>query len=161
MTPLKEGETALMLELLDQSSIKDVVGRYFFSLDRRDWGVLSSCFTSDACWESSSDNVARMGIEAIIKKLQDVARFSATSHMPSSQSIKVSGDNAAADTFALVHCVLGPVDHGQVFVRGLRYLDEFVRTAEGWRIKHRRHIPIWQYVADTVPAVFPPQQRVT
>ncbi|MFC2001962.1 nuclear transport factor 2 family protein [Chloroflexota bacterium] len=151
MTNLKEGETAPMLELLDRSSIRDIIDRYFFALDRRDWDELSSCFTSDARWESSSDNVVITGNKAIVERLHFVAKFSASSHMPSSQSIKISGDTAAADTFALVHLVFGPIDNGRIFVRGLRYLDEFVRTAEGWRIQHRRHIPIWQYVAETVP----------
>ncbi len=162
MANLKDDEVALMLECLDKIRIRDIINKYFFGLDRRDWDAVSSCFTSDARWESkpetvdrSSETVVRNGIKVIIEKLHKVEQFSATSHLATSQSIKIRGDTAAAETFAIAHCIFGPVDRGRIFVRGLLYVDELFRTAEGWRIQHRVHITIWQYEADTVPTGLP------
>jgi len=44
---------------------------------------------------------------------------------------------------------------GRIRVRGLRYIDDFVKTPEGWRIRHRVHIPIWQYEVVSVPPGLP------
>lgn len=70
-----------------------------------------------------------------------------TSHAPSNQVVTVTGDAATADT--LVTCHLVGAD-GRVQVRGLRYLNDLVRTADGWRISHRQHFVLWQYEARRV-----------
>jgi hypothetical protein len=48
-----------------------------------------------------------------------------------------------------------------MMVRAVRYLDEYVRREDGWRILRRRHLPLWQYDVPTVPATIAPQPTPT
>ncbi len=58
--------TALMRELLDQAAIRNVIRRYFFGIDARDWDALASCYTADARHESRSRTGVSTGIDEIM-----------------------------------------------------------------------------------------------
>ena len=75
-----------------------------------------------------------------------------SSHHPTSQQLAVDGDQATADTFAVAY--LATADE-RIVVRGLQYLDELERGADGWRITSRQHIPQWQYEAARTPVALP------
>jgi hypothetical protein len=72
-------------------------------------------------------------------------------------AFELSGDTAKGDIFAIAHCVVGPAESGIVRVRGIRYLDQYQRRPEGWRIMARKHVPLWQYDANTV-GLMPPKE---
>jgi hypothetical protein len=55
--------------------------------------------------------------------------------------IDLHGDVAHAETQAVAS--LASAAEGLV-TRGLRYSDELVRTASGWRIAHRVHRCVWE-----------------
>ena len=153
MTSSKDDVMILIRELLDKANIREVTARYFFCLDSRDWEKLRSCFTPDASFERKALSQIRTGIVEIIKGAKQVEVYSATCHMMSSQSIDINNNHATTDTFATTTCVVGPIERGRILIRGLRYIDKFLRTLEGWRIQYRTHIPIWQYEVESVPPV--------
>jgi len=137
--------------LADEQAVRDACMRYWAGFDRSDIDVYLAAFTPDA-------TLSLFGGEQVIRLADTAARgelvspFEHSSHAPSSQTISVDGDSATADTFVVAHLV--PRGDGPIAVRGLRYVDDLVRTDDGWRISHRRHFVLWQYdVERTEPRV--------
>lgn len=143
-------------KLLDQTAIRDVIGLYFYGLDRRDFVALAACFTSDANGEYFGGKTVLVGRDAIIEALRPITQFKFSTHLIGNMTIKVDGDRAKADTNAVAFLVVdNDGGKGRILVRGLRYLDDLVQGPDGWRISHRVHIPNWQYEAASVPPAVP------
>lgn len=137
---------ARLERLCDEQEVRDACMAYWAGWDRRDLGILLEGFTPDA-------TLSLFGGEQVLK-IADLAAhgtidydYEHTSHAPSSQVVKVAGDTATADTLVTCHLVR---KDATVAIRGLRYLDDLVRTPMGWRIRHRRHFVLWQYNAECV-----------
>ena len=64
--------------------------------------------------------------------------FSSFQHMVATSKVEIDGDTAKAKTICHNPMVM-PIgdDKVQVFYCGLWYVDDLVRTADGWRIKNR------------------------
>jgi hypothetical protein len=132
---------------VDEQQVRDACMAYWAGVDRRDIQAYLRAFTADATL-SFFDGAVTVPVAQLVRDgVLDKGGFEHTSHTPASQVIAVDGDNATADT--LVTAVLVPAD-GPVSVRGLRYRDDLVRTADGWRIRLRRHSVLWQYDAEKV-----------
>ncbi len=142
-------EKSGLFRLLDEAAVREVIRNYFYGLDRRDFVILKDCFTEDAKGEYDAGKALYEGREAILGALRPIAQFKSTSHVTSSTAITIDGEHAKADTYAVAFLVLD--GERRVLVRGLQYLDQLVRSPEGWRIRHRIHIPTWQYDVDSVP----------
>lgn len=132
----------------DEQGIRDACMRYWAGVDRRDPELFASAFTADAV-------LSLLGGERITKVSDMIASgniggdFEHTSHVLASQVINVTGRTATADSFAVAHLMRAT---GPIFVRGLRYQDELVRTDAGWLIARRDQAALWQY---DVPRVEP------
>jgi len=50
--------------------------------------------------------------------------------------IRISGDTATSRAICFNPMVMGG-DQGQIYFVGIWYVDEFVRTAQGWRMSKR------------------------
>ena len=143
-------------KVFDQAAIRDVLEKYFYGLDRRDFAALADCFTSDAYGEYDGGKTIHVGREAIIEALRGITQFTFSTHLPGSTMIDVDRDRAKTETTGVAFLVVDEGgDKGRILVRGLRYIDDFVKTPEGWRICHRVHIPIWQYEVVSVPPGLP------
>lgn len=46
-------------------------------------------------------------------------------------------------------------DSPTVIIRGVHVVDEYLRTADGWKISKRAHAPFLQYEAPTTRIDFP------
>lgn len=145
------------LALLDRAALREVAECYFSSIDRHDWAALQTCFAADARYEMYNGALTLNGHAEILARLREVARFTATSHAASNMSFVLSGATATGDIFAIAHCVVGPAEKGIVRVRGIRYLDHYRRQPDGWKIVARKHLPLWQYDANTV-SLMPPRE---
>jgi hypothetical protein len=155
---VKSDERSAMLRVIDEAAVRQVIGNYFYAVDRRDFIMLKDCFTEDAKGEYDAGKVVYEGRDAILDGLQGIVQFKSTSHVTSSMFISIDGEDAKADTFAVAFLVLEGIP--RVLVRGLQYIDHLVRTRAGWRIGRRIHIPRWQYeVASVEPAHFQVKER--
>ena len=123
-------------ELIDRIAIRDVMIRYARDLDRRDFDLVASCFTSDA-YAAYSDN-ENAGLENIVSRLRrSVSRFQSSTHFMGDQSVEISSDTAEVQTYAIDY-LLYTVDGTQSqSVGGLRYQDTMVRGDGLWKISHR------------------------
>ena len=141
-------------EISDRLEIQDLLSRYSYAIDDRDWDRLDAIFTPDAVIDDSETGGAK-GSVAQIKAWLPVAmeRFPRCQHMVATTKLDLDGDDATSRTM-LFNPMVHKGDDGveQVFFIGLWYRDRLVRTADGWRIAERYEEMAY---AHNVPAMAP------
>ncbi len=127
-------------EISDRLEIQQLLVDYSTAIDTRRFDDLDLVFTPDAY----IDYRAMGGIDGtfpdVKKWLSEVLpNFPAYSHLIGNFDVRVSRDTAGDTAKSRILCfnpmVLGA--DGQVMFCGLWYDDEFVRTADGWRMTRR------------------------
>lgn len=130
-------------ELADRSAIREVLVRYFRGVDKRDYELIKSCYTSD-CYNEYAHGFKETGTEKVIKMISGVEHFRATMHFMGNQFIEVNGDTAKSETYCIAHHLTPLNDREERdMVQGLRYVDQLVRVNGGWKIKHRVQLRDW------------------
>lgn len=144
------GNVELDQELVDYIAIKRVLDLYMSALDRQDLKDMCLCFTDDADLhyhadlDDASKGDHRVGGQSFAgEPFGRLAKLGSTNHTMSNSVIKIDGDHATADSRGFTY--LYNKEAGQVSMRAVRYLDELLRTGDGWRITRRRHIPQIQF----------------
>jgi 3-phenylpropionate/cinnamic acid dioxygenase small subunit len=120
----------------DREQITDVLIRYATGIDTRDWALFRTCFTADVHADYGAVGVWK-GVDAITDYMDATHKdMVATNHMMSNVAIDENGD--AATVTSDVHAVLAFSEQPPEWVDAVgRYVDEFVRTGDGWRIRAR------------------------
>jgi SnoaL-like domain len=154
---LSAAEVAQVRALLDEQAIRRLVNGYFVGLDRRNADAFRAIFTKGTVRRQEG---AEVDTEQYIAGLLRVGRFAYSHHVTASVAIDLDGDRARGDIYAVAFLAVAPEDDehgdGRMVVRGLRYLDEYVRLDEGWRIASRNGpIPLWQHESDAVAPALP------
>lgn len=140
--PLSDMETAAIQQLCETASI-----RYALALDGKDPEALAMAFSEDGVWEVLGN---RMEGRAAIRdywrtRLADWAPDHGRLHQISNQAIEViDRDHAKGTSTAVVYFFSTANGANRQLVPGLiaRNTDEFVRTAEGWRLSRRSITPV-------------------
>ena len=133
-------------ELADRAEIQDVIVRYGWAIDTKDWALLDTCFTDDAYVDYSSNPGGVQGpykeVRGWLEKM--MSAFPVTQHLMSNVLVSLNGDRATCQTMVTnpqgAATREGPL---HFFYVGGRYDDEFVRTAAGWRIERRVETTLW------------------
>ena len=138
-------------EISDRLEIQQLLVAYSTAIDSRQFDDLAQVFTPDAY----IDYRAMGGIDGHFPEVkawlaQVLPNFPAYAHMLGNFDVTIAGDTAKSRTICFNPMVLpsgasaaagsGPGEAGnqnQVLFCGLWYEDEFVRTAEGWRMTRR------------------------
>lgn len=133
-------DEATVQRLLDEKEIVDVINAYTTALDTRDWDLLESCFTPDG--EADFGNLAGVGVLDSPQALVELCRgalqdLQATQHLQGNYAVEVDGDTAQASCYFQANHFLEGAPGGNVFVVWGKYRDRFVRTPDGWKIRHR------------------------
>jgi 3-phenylpropionate/cinnamic acid dioxygenase small subunit len=133
-------------DLLDRLAIQDLVVRYAWAIDDKDWDALDAVFTRDA-WIDYSANPA--GVAGHLPEIKEwlaasLAPFPMTQHLVTNIDARIDGDRATCRTMMYnpmgAATREGPLHH---FFMGGRYDDELVRTPDGWRIAKRVETLLW------------------
>ena len=126
-------------QLSDRFEIQDILVDYSRCIDRKDWQGLDRVFTQDAFIDYTVMGGPKGSLAEIKQFLSDaMALFSATQHAISNFEIVLNGDSATGRIMCFNPQVLNlGEDQQYTFFIGLWYIDEYVRTAEGWRIRSR------------------------
>ncbi len=136
---------------LDWTTARAVIETYLHGVDAKDEAELLGVFAEDAealYHRGSADERRTLGRDGIVGEIvRSIARFTASNHSISNFTVKLNGDAARTDTFAIANVVFGT----RMLVRGLRYQDLIVRTPAGPVIRERVHTPLWQTELATVP----------
>jgi 3-phenylpropionate/cinnamic acid dioxygenase small subunit len=132
-------------ELADRLAINDLLVRYAWAIDSKDWDALDTVFTPDA----NIDYTATGGIAGTITEIKpwlakSLAAFPATQHLLANSQVTIDGDTANART-AVYNPMGAATREGPLhfFFMGGYYVDQMVRTADGWRIKQRVEHFVW------------------
>ena len=132
--------------LSDRLEIDDLLVRYATAVDARDWSLLDTVFTDDACLDYRSAGGVRGTYEEVRAWLAEVLPvFTWTQHLVVNRAVEL---DAAAGTATSVSSFLNPnglmMDGAPwLFTVGGRYHDRLTRSPAGWRITSRVEETTW------------------
>ena len=136
-------------ELSDRLEIQDLVFHYADLIDRKSFDALRQVFTEDAHIDYSAFGGGVGGREETIAFLHaalGAELFPNTQHLNANVQVTLDGDRASGRVMCFNPMQMAQPDGGkQVFFLGLWYLDEYRRTAQGWRISRREEIKSWVF----------------
>jgi hypothetical protein len=139
--------TMSLREISDRVEIEDLMVRYCYAIDDRDWDAYRSVFTADATIDDTVTGGVRSGVEEHVSYLKRaLTKILISQHAISTIMIKVNGDNATGRS----HCscpMVVDVGEGRkhVFFQGLWYRDVLVRTPQGWKFSARTEEGYWTH----------------
>src|SRR5919108_2316394 len=139
--------TLSLQEISDRIEIEELLVRYCYAVDDRDWDAYRNLFTTDAVLDDTVTGGIRSDVDehvAFMKKA--LSKILISQHAVSTILLDIRGDEASAR----VHCSCPMVlDLGagkrQVFFQGLWYRNRLVRTHEGWKIKELLEEGYWTH----------------
>ncbi len=126
-------------EISDRLELNDLLVDYTTAIDNKDIDALDHIFTQDAYIDYTAYGGIKGNFEEIKEFLQSaLPLFSATQHLIANSSIKLNGDTATGKTMCFNPMVMKKEDGGEdMMILGFWYVDKFIRTENGWRIKER------------------------
>jgi 3-phenylpropionate/cinnamic acid dioxygenase small subunit len=132
--------TLSLQQISDRIEINDLLIRYTKAIDQKDWKLLDTVFTPDA----ELDYVSSGGIKGSYPEARAwlekaLAIFPTTVHYVTNSEVTLQGDRASTRT-AVYNPMFFKKPDGNLhhFAVGAFYVDELVRTKDGWRIAKRR-----------------------
>ena len=136
-------------EISDRFEIQDLIYRYADIIDQKRFDDLRDVFSDDAHIDYSAVGGAvgdRESTIAFLKKA--LPAFTCYQHLNANLQITISGDTATGRVmcFNPQELMLGK-DKSQLFMLGLWYNDEYVRTPKGWRMRKRAEVMSWHFNA--------------
>jgi hypothetical protein len=140
-------------DLIDRAAISDVVHAYATGLDRRDWALLRSIFTDTIEMDFQSVGLRANQVDAD-EWVRDVKRlfagFEATQHTSTNHVHDVRGDEATCTSnMQATHFVAREPNDGldngaDCWTIGGYYVNELVRSADGWKLAKITLNVTWQ-----------------
>jgi hypothetical protein len=126
-----------LAEISDRFEIQQLMVDYSAAIDRKQFDDLDKVFTPDAY----IDYRVTGGIDGRYPEVkawlaQVLPNFPAYYHMLGNFDVRLDGDTATSRTICFNPMVMGG-DKQQIYFVGIWYVDEFVRTPEGWRMSRR------------------------
>ena len=126
-------------ELSDRQEITDLLTDYSYAVDFHRWDDLDAIFTPDATLDLTATGGTSGDITAMKRWLADtLAIFTGHQHLVATSKIELDGDRARARTICHNPMYLDRDGAQHVLFVGLWYVDDLVRTRNGWRIASRR-----------------------
>ncbi len=125
--------------LADRIALEDLVIRYANAIDRGDFDGLDDVFLADAY----IDYRAMGGIDGPYPKVkawlpQALGAFPGYMHLVGNFDFRIDGDTASGRVACFNPMVVpNPEGGSDTMFLGLWYIDEYRRTADGWRISRR------------------------
>jgi len=134
-------DDAGLQQLIDEKAIVEVMNAYTRALDTKNWELLESTMAPDGT--ADFGDLAGVGTLDSPQALVELCRRSfrnlrATQHLQGNYVVKIDGESAKASCNIQASHFQEGLPGGETFFVFARYQDRFVRTPEGWRIKHRR-----------------------
>jgi hypothetical protein len=134
-------------DLSDRAEIQDVLTRYCYAIDDRDWDAYRQLFVPNAIIDDTVTGGIRSGVEEHVSYLaRALSKIRISQHAISTLLLDIDGDSARAR----LHCSCPMVvDLGegktQVFFQGLWYRNRLVRTAGGWKLQELIEEGYWNH----------------
>lgn len=138
-----------MTETDDRFAIRDLFDAYAHCADRRDATGQAALFTDDTRFTVFMDGAGTEptyvlhGREALMPIFDDLNRYEVTTHFNGQNRVVLDGDSATGESYTLAHHIWTEDGVRKLMVASLRYIDEYARTADGWRFAARDLILDW------------------
>lgn len=136
-------------QLSDRAEIYDNVMRYAKGLDTRNWEMVRSCFTPDVYASYNARELGR-GVEKIMDMIKPLENMKVTTHFMGNQLIALHGTSADVETYCIAYLVGSQGGKDTVNIRGLRYIDQFVKQSGQWLTASRIHDADWARTAEVI-----------
>ena len=142
---------ARVRRLEDREQIRELVGRYGYTIDNRDIDALGECFTKDGVLQSQDGIMNAQGRAAVVEMYR--GRFKVlgpTFHFTHDHAIEFdAADSDAASGVIASHAEV--TRNGETMLAAIRYHDRYRREGGRWRFAQRvlsffYYTPITQYV---------------
>ena len=141
-------------QVSDILELKDLALRYAQAVDGRNAEALCALFEEDGVIDGSGYLARGHGEISRITSLLS-KRYQATFHSVQNHTIRLAGDEAEGEVYALSHHLRKEPDDSLVdYVMVMRYRDRYVRGPQGWRFRQRHILLDW---TETRPAERPAQ----
>lgn len=140
----------------DHAEIHDLLARYAWGLDARDFALVARCFAPDA--RATYGGQELEGVDAIVRYVRAVERFRATTHVMTNIVIDLAGDRASVRSQAIAYLVSSESEPDAVRIRGIRYDDEMARIEGRWVITARVHRADWASTLSPGQVQVPPER---
>ena len=127
-------------QVSDRLEIEDLITDYADAIDSLEIDRLDEIFTPDAHIDYSAMGGAVGAYPEVKTFLKDaLPAFKNTQHLIANYQIKLDGDKAMGKIMCFNPMELNTGDGPDipVFFLGLWYIDEYVKTEQGWRISKR------------------------
>ena len=127
-------------EISDRLEIQDLIARYSYALDSRDYDALDDLFTDDAVLDYTATGAIKGSLAAMKDFVANAfTMFEGTQHLTTQTMLTFSDDGDTAYGKSTCHnpMVFGGDLKPKMMIVGLWYVDTFVRTADGWKFKTR------------------------
>jgi hypothetical protein len=131
--------TARVQRLEDLHALQQLRAQYCQALDDGRWDELAELFTPEGAFVGLSTARGRSELRSFFADLQN-GPLTAWWHFSSNETLELSGDLAAGETWLLQPCV---VDGRSQLAAG-RYTDRMIRCDDGrWRFEERKVRFFW------------------
>ncbi|MFU8765544.1 MAG: nuclear transport factor 2 family protein, partial [Haliea sp.] len=134
-------------EISDRLELQDLVYFYSHLIDTKSFDTLREVFTEDAHIDYSAFGGSVGNLEETIAYLKQAVAdeiFPNSQHLNANLQFTVNGDSATGRVMCFNPMEMKLPDGGlQVFLIGLWYVDEYRRTAAGWRMARRVEEKSW------------------
>jgi hypothetical protein len=134
-------------QISDRLEVEDVLTRYCYAVDDRDWSAYRAIFTPDAVIDDTVSGGVKSGVEEHISYMKRaLSKIVMSQHAVSTILVDINGNEAQVRAHCSCPMVLD-LGNGstQVFFQGLWYRDRLIRTSQGWRIKHLLEEGYWKH----------------
>ena len=133
-------------QISDRLEIQDLTTAYADAIDQQAIERLDEVFTADAFLDYSAfGGPAGSYAEAKAFLLENMPVFQHTQHFMANHQIQLESSRATGKVMCLNPIKLE--GKSETFFLGLWYIDEYVRTEQGWRISKRTELHSWNYNA--------------
>lgn len=131
-----------MTEDDDRREIHETVLRYCRAVDRLDLPGVRAVYTVDGIDHHTGFSGSADAYVAWLA--QGLPFLDGTQHLVGNHLCELDGDRAVAETYGTATHWTAPYDdERRNFTSGFRYVDHFVRTNQGWRIRERWAVREW------------------
>ena len=130
---MPDDPTAALQRLLDVEEIQQLKARYFRCMDTKDWDGFGTVLTADAVMDA--DGYVGEGRDEIVAFLRRVLDGVVTTHHGHTPEITITGPDTATGVWAMFDYLTFPGDPPPGFRGYGHYHEEYVREADGWRIR--------------------------
>ena len=134
-TPLPQASVA------DRLDVQEVLMRYTYAIDARDYDAVRSCFVPSAKIDYETLPAFPRGPEDFVETVRHVLdQLASTQHLVANMCVTVDQDRAHCTSYVQASHV---TTDGKLFVGAGRYDDDLERTPDGWKIAARTHRRQW------------------